>query len=195
LTIVYFTNNVGTKEAAMKRVEKENTVVVLTRKSIDTMSRDGGSGRWRLVRNRARHCDYAICTRNGKHPKVEGKEPHRSAFLIAKVEDVVPSADKVGRFVIRFSEYAKVNLPDIWKKGNRNPVTYTNIEELGIDPLTLPWEKMTPRTESSTSISHGVLPSAGKREGSFSLTILEAKKALAVTFGVPPGAIEITIRG
>jgi len=46
-----------------------------------------------------------------------------------------------GRFLIQFSEYARVNIPDAWH-GGRNPVSYGTLQDLGIDPSTLKWEPM-----------------------------------------------------
>ena len=38
-----------------------------------------------------------------------------------------------GRYRIEFSEYARVNIADVWK-GDLIPVKYSSIEDLGIDP-------------------------------------------------------------
>ena len=35
------------------------------------------------------------------------------------------------RIVINISKYAEINVPQAWP-GNRNPVTYTSLDELGI---------------------------------------------------------------
>jgi hypothetical protein len=91
--------------------------------------------------------------------------------------------------LIQFSEYASVNVPNVWKR-DRNPVKYTEIEDLGIDPATLRWEPIPERTEADEAI-----PPQKVGDGQGSLTIAEAKKGLSLTFGVPPEAIEITIRG
>ena len=62
--------------------------------------------------------------------------------MVGKVKDVVPTPARKGRFLIQFSEYALVNVPDVWK-GDRNPVRYVErLEDLGIDPLTLKWKPM-----------------------------------------------------
>lgn len=163
-------------------------IVVLSLQSVETILRKGGTGRWRLVRNHARECRFVVCARNAKHPKVEGPEAHRSAFLVGKIKDVVPSSSRPGRYWIQFSEYARVNVPSIWKKGDRNPVRYTTLEELGIDPSTLKWEPMPMVSEPLEPKSQAIQPAGA-------LTMVEAKKGLALTFGVPPEAIEITIRG
>lgn len=164
------------------------SIVVFSRQSIDTILRSAGTGSWRLVPNHARQCAVAICTRNAKHPKVEGPEAHHSAFLVGKIKDVVPSPRKADRYWIQFSEYARVNIPNVWKKGDRNPVRYTSLEDLGIDSSTLKWEPM-PATSELPELKSQMSSGVG------ALTLAEAKKGLALTFGVPAEAVEITIRG
>jgi len=166
----------------------EDTIVLFTRQSTERILREGGSGRWRLVPSHARQCKFAVCTRNAKHSKVEGSEPHRSAFLIGKVKDIVPSREKPGRYWILFSEYARVDTPDIWNKGDRNPVRYSTIQALGIDPSRLKWEPMPTTSRPQESVAQETKPTGG-------LTMSEAKQGLAITFGVAPEAVEITIRG
>lgn len=169
----------------------DKAAVVFTAKSIERILREGGTSSWRLDRNHARRCSFALCTRNAHADWVEGPEAHHSAFLIGKVSDVVLSPDHKGgksRYLIQFSEYARLNIPEIWK-GDRNPVKYGTLEELGIDLSTLRWEPMPASPESTPE----VIPLKGIDGGS--LTLAEAKNGLALTFGVPPEAIEITIRG
>lgn len=167
------------------------SAVIFTAKSIERILNEGGTSSWRLDRNHARTCTFAVCTRNAHADWVEGPEPHHSAFLIGKIQDVVPATGREGRFLIRFSEYARVNIPNVWK-GDRNPVKYVSndaLKEMGIDPASLKWQRM-PETAAvtvpQTQVGHqAVAP----------LTMAEAKRGLALTFGVQPEAIEITIRG
>jgi hypothetical protein len=161
--------------------------VFFTAKSIGRILHEGGTSSWRLDRNHARQCPFAVCTRNAHADWVEGQEAHRSAFLVGRVKDVVSSPKEEDRFLIQFSEYALVNIPDVWK-GDRNPVKYSTLEEIGIDPSKLKWESMPepiaiPESESPKTTQVGAL------------TMAEAKKGLSLTFGVAPEAIEITIRG
>lgn len=167
----------------------DKTIVVLTAKSIDRILAEGGTSSWRLDRNNARQCDFAVCTRNAQADWVEGPEPHHSAFLVGRVKDVVPASEK-GRYLVVFSEFARVNIPDVWKN-DRNPLRYSTLTELGIDPSTLKWETM-PQLVESPAVFTGVAPA--DKAGSYSLTLEEAKNGLARTFNVAPEAIEITIR-
>jgi hypothetical protein len=163
--------------------------VVFTAKSIERILREGGTSSWRLDRNHARQCAFAVCTRNAKADDAEGSEPHHSAFLVGKIRDVVPTPASPGRYLILFSEFARVNILDAWK-GDRNPVKYAELKELGIDPSRLKWQRM---PEPSETFSRATEVKELARHGP--LTLAEAKKGLALTFGVAPDAIEITIRG
>ena len=168
-----------------------NVTVVFTFKSVERLKREGGTSSWRLDRNHARSCEFAVCTRNAKSPRSEGAEPHQSAFMVGKVKDVVPTADRKGRYLIQFSEYALVSVPEVWK-GDRNPIRYaSSLHDLGIDSSTLKWKPMPDEDEATTPEPQG--PGPGPKVTP--LTMAEAKNGLAFTLGVPPDAIEFTIRG
>lgn len=168
------------------------TAVVFTSKSVERILKEGGTSSWRLDRNHARRCAFVVCTRNASSDWAEGPEDHRAAFLVGKVRDVVPSSEYQGRYLIEFAEYAQVNIPNVWKN-DRNPVRYVDIRDLGIDPEKLNWQ---PLAMPSKSRADGQTDRAGKsRNSTASLTLEEAKRGLALTFGVSPEAVEITIRG
>jgi hypothetical protein len=93
--------------------------------------------------------------------------------------------------LIEFSEFARVNIPNVWT-GDRNPVKYRSVDDLGIDFSTLKWERM-PEPDSASAPVYEAPPV--NQNGAKPLTMAEAKKGLALTFNVPPEAIEITIRG
>jgi hypothetical protein len=175
----------------------KEVAVVFTAKSVERILREGGTSSWRLDRNHARKCAFAVCTRNAKADWSEGDEPHHAAFLIGRVSDVVPSPDRAheGRWLIQFSEYALVKIPDVWK-GDRNPIKYDTLGALGIDPSTLKFEPMPKATEPAEPAPE-VAPQSNVTSVASGrpLTMIEAKKGLALTFGVAPEAIEITIRG
>jgi hypothetical protein len=178
----------------------DTIAIVFTARSVERILREGGTASWRLDRKHARRCTYAVCTRNAHHDAADGSEAHRSAFLIGRISDVVLAPDDLGlvgdtpqvagkhRYLIQFSEYARLNIPEFWK-GDRNPVKYGTLEQLGIDVSTLTWEPMPAALEPIS----GVIPFKGASVGA--LTMAQAKTGLALTFGVPPEAIEITIRG
>ena len=167
-----------------------HVAIVFTLKSVEHLLRSGGTSSWRVDRNHARACEYAVCTRNARHPDAEGTEPHQAAFLVGKIADVVrdPTDKREDRYLIKFNEYALVSVPDVWR-GDRNPVRYVEtLEELGIDPSTLKWKPMPEQHEAPA-------PPAVSSAKVTALTIPEAKQGLSLMFNVPPEAIEITIRG
>jgi hypothetical protein len=178
----------------------EEIIVVFTAKSVERIISEGGSAAWRLDRKHARRCEYVVCTRNLHTEWGDGTEEHQSAFLIGKIRDVVscrPTPENAehekNRFLIEFTEYARLKIPNAWK-GDRNPVKYATLDDLGIDPTKLAWETMpeiteTPKRDTSREVVS--LNGAGGKP----LTMAEAKKGLALTFNVAPEAIEITIRG
>ena len=171
----------------------EEAIIIFTAKSVETLLQEGGTSRWRLDRNHARQCTYAVCTRNAHADWTQGPEPHHTAFLVGKIKDVVPAhydedeEKDEGRFLIQFSEYARVNIPDAWR-GGRNPVSYGTMKDVGIDPSTLKWEPMPDRPEL---LEANFTPIKRTSIG----PLAEAKKVIAQTLGVSPDAIEITIRG
>jgi hypothetical protein len=171
---------------------RSESLVVFTGKSVESILRDGGTNWWRVDRNRARNCEFVLCTRNTKAEWSEGPEDHHSGFLVGRVSGVIPETNAPGedRFQIQFSEYASVNIPDAWK-GDRNPVKYVpSLEDYGVDPVELDWQPM-----PQPSANGGARPNEPPSGDDSPLTIAEAKRRLALTFGVLPDAIEITIRG
>lgn len=179
----------------------EEIAVVFTAKSIERILDEGGTSAWRLNRNHARRCKYVVCTRNAHANWVEGAEPHHSAFLVGKIRDVVPCKptpenDEApeNRYLIEFSEFARVSIADVWK-GDRNPVKYKSAETLGIDFSKLKWEPTPEAANTLSPVKETPSVSAVAKTIVGALTMAEAKKGLALTFNVPPEAIEITIRG
>jgi hypothetical protein len=166
-----------------------DTIAVFTGKSLEHIFQDGGSQSWVLDRRHARNCQYLVCCRSGVN-WVEGPEPRGAAFLVGRISDVVLATNEKrdNRWLIKIREFARVDIPDVWQ-GWRNPVRYTNLTALGIDLNRLKFEPM-PKPTS-------VVDPPAKRSGPdiAPLTINEAKRGLAKTFGVPEDAIEITIRG
>lgn len=164
-------------------MEKKNkAIVVFTGRTIAMLLNKGGSSSWKLNRNKAADYPFVVCTRN-RNPSEkwnwpEGEGEHHCVFLVARIKDVVRDPERETRFLIKFSEYATVGLPDhpIWKEGHRNPVRYSTLEDCGIELDKLKWQSM--------AISEVQ-----------SLSIKEAKPALAKYYDVPIENIEIMIRG
>lgn len=171
-------------------VENPNVIAVFTGKSLDHILQDGGSQSWVVDRRKAKHYEYLVCCRSGVD-WVEGPEPHGSAFLVGRISDVVPSTETPGRSLIKISAFARVDVGYAWR-GWRNPVRYTNFEELGIEPEKLTFEPMPGGNAAEPVIAKARVEPEGWVAP---LTIAEAKRGLARSFGVAEDAIEITIRG
>ena len=177
-----------------------DSIVLFTAKSRERILREGGTSSWRLDPGKARRCAYAICVRNAHSSWGDGLEPHHTAFLVGKVAGVAPteptpenSESPQNRYLIEFSEYAEISVPEAWPRGYRNPVRYSSLAELGISASSLDWKAMPEPIEAPTLEGPEDPAPTAKNDGP--LTIAEAKRGLALTFGVPPEAVEITIRG
>lgn len=160
-------------------------VVVFTAESKQSILEEGGSGNWVLNPKNAGRLEYLVCCRRSDWKnRSEGIE-HRTAFLIGRIAGLAKIEGSENernqpRFRIQISEYADLARDEVWRKELRNPVTYDTLKQLGIDLRGLKFKPIPPPAAM-----------AGERR----MTIAEAKKALAVTFGVQPEDVEITIRG
>lgn len=174
-----------------------DAVMVFTYKTTDMIFDTGGSAAWRLSVPNARKCRYLVCARNAHDPRGNASDvPHHAAFLVGRISDIQPAPDRdVGRYLVLIDEYAEVLVEDAWQSGNRNPVRYITLDELGIDPSKLDWLPMPPREGKAASIAHEPEGPDDDDAGVRPLTMAEAKQGLSLTFGVPPESIEITIRG
>jgi hypothetical protein len=173
----------------------KNTLMVFTGRSPKQILDEKGTQAWALSARRARMCKYVVCVQNRNTlERFSPTEPHDMAFMIGKITEVSPSEerpeaeeDKPERYIIKFREYARiaVNAGPL-RKGSRNPVSYIDIMALGIDPESLEYETISDSgVESDTATPIEDRP----------LTMAQAKKGLALTFRVPPDAVEITIHG
>lgn len=165
----------------------DDVMVIFTAKSVETCLEVGGSQSWVLNRAHAKSYKYAILCRNAHTDWGDGKETHGTAFMIGRISDVVPSTEIEGRWLVKFDEYARLDIPNFWQ-GWRNPVRYTTLEELSFSLSDVSFEPM-PEVVEEPKIKHT------SKEMPVNLTIADAKRALAATFGVKPEAVEIIIHG
>ncbi len=146
-------------------------IQTFTHNSFDAIVDRGADYRWVIDQNKAKTYEYLVCCSSVGANRGSG-------FLVGKISGV--EFDQVGdkgnkRYAICISEVASVDIPDLWP-GNQNPVRYTTLEELGIDPSKLSFQKVS-TTQSNT------------------LTIAQAKAGLAKNYGVSEDNIEILIKG
>jgi hypothetical protein len=169
-----------------------SAIAVFSGKSKERIFRDGGTQSWRLVPSHAAKQEFVVVCRSGVD-WAEGTEDRGSAFLVGRLAGVQPSDEEVGRYLIKMTEYADVSVPGAWK-GWRNPVKYSTLEELGIDPSSLTFKPLPPPSDMG-SVDIPRKPKSPVDPLSLSLSISEAKAALSRHYQVPVDAIEITIRG
>lgn len=162
-------------------------LIVFTYRTVEQIKNEGGSQAWSLRPANARKCEYLVCTRNRYQPNA-GTEPHQSAFLVGRISSVDVSPERGDRWIVRISEYALVSMPNVWP-GSRNPVWYSDLETLGIDPSKLDWEPM-PLGGISAAANMAPLPDDGGEE----LSVDELKAAVAAAYGVGIEQVEVTIR-
>jgi hypothetical protein len=166
-------------------------LVVLTARGPDRLFDEEGTQAWRLNADNARKQTYCICVQNRHNGHWGGADQeHHHAFMVGRIRDVISSPERPERFLVRFSEYARIDYPNAWT-GLRNPIRYATLEEFGItDPDSLEWKPMPP-----PKTTRGSDPAPLEDEdGCTPLTIPEAKAGLALGLGVPESAIEITVR-
>jgi len=190
-----------------RRFLMAEVLVVFTIEPPQTILQQGGSQKWKVQADRARQCDFLVCVQNrngaGRNEWAwcEPTEPDKSAFLIAHIEDVVPS-DEEGRFLVKISSFARIHVPNVWH-GWRFPVRYMSLSDLGIDPATLDFQPVpepSPQPTPAAAVPLKPIPNRNSANGDAAsaprpLSLADAKHGLAAMYGVSPDAIEITIRG
>jgi len=165
------------------RWRMKDAVMVFTSKSLETMRLEGGTGNWAAKEERLKHSKWVIATRNQKSNWAQGEEPHGSAFLIGRVNGVKPApAPEEGRFVIGFDRYAELNIANAWTN-NRNPVAYTSLDALGIDPEKLEWKPF--------EIQNEAFPSETSNKPR--IVIDQARSMIARALSIDPEAVKITV--
>jgi hypothetical protein len=165
-------------------------VVLFTSETVEKILSRGGTEGWVLSPKKAGTRKYVVCCRKPAWDNKKEGIAHRAAFLIGLISGLQKKPDSENdrgqpRFLIELSEYATFERAEVWDKESRNPVSYKTLKELGIDLRGLKFKPMP-------------VPAASAKSGSTSgapMTIADAKKALAATFGISPDDVEITIRG
>lgn len=164
-----------------------HAVAIYTSESADSILEHGFTGNWGTRAERVSEYRYVVCIRNGRHPSAPNDVPNGTAFLVGMIGNVweVSEATQDGRprVAIGISEVAEVRVEGAWGK-NRNPVWYTTLEELGIDPEGLEFIPVEP-AETPKIVTSAIKP----------LSFEEARAGIAQFYKVPPKNVEISIRG
>lgn len=154
----------------------ENTILTFTTHDLPFIQTHGCDESWVLNTARAGTCQYLVCC----HSQGASKG---SAFCIGLISRLRPVPTKTGkeRYAIHISAYAQVDIPGVWQ-GWRNPVRYTALTALDIDPEALQFQ---PLPIAPISPEGDIPP----------LSIQQAKAGLAKKFNLSPDQIEIIIKG
>ncbi|WP_312589478.1 hypothetical protein [Comamonas terrigena] len=168
---------------------KADTVCVFTARGFQQILDEGGSQAWVLDAKRAATCKYVVCVQN-RHEQGDWAHPsedHKQAFIVGRLQRARTLKNSTPvRVMLEFSAYAEISIDDAWN-GQRNPVRYTTLEELGIDEEDLNFQPM-PTGNSAAAAATSIESEEGN-----GLTIEQAKAGLAIRFGVAPEQIQITI--
>jgi hypothetical protein len=125
-------------------MDQHSAIVVFTGRSFNQIVQEGGSQSWKLDPNRARRCEFLVCTQNRYAEEwADPEASHGAAFMVARISGIELSkeATKTPRYIIRVSEVARFDRRNVWD-GSRNPVRYTTLEQLGIDLDSLTFEQV-----------------------------------------------------
>lgn len=179
-------------------------LTVLTFKSAQHVVADGGTQSWVISPRRGRRCAYVVCVRHQHGPyKAEGSEPHKHAFLVGRVRDVVPSSETADRFRVEISEYALIDGPQIPLKSASPTQYFPSLSSIGIDEASLHWKPTSDLPGDDVKASPtGLLTTkgspvdVGESERIVTMSIInQAKKLVSDGLQVPMSAVEIIIRG
>ncbi|MCV4286484.1 hypothetical protein OH708_01055 [Pseudomonas capsici] len=194
-----------------QEIGNEKCVTVYTCRGRDRILREGGSQAWRIDMPKASKRKYLVCVQNRNQTWGQATAEHQSAFLIAKISSVTKSTeeDAGDRSIIKISEFADIAVPNSWD-GNRNPVAYTKLSDYGIhtrdDLEDLAWTRLgstfnvgevDPQKMPGDDYVVATIdvPSSPATDELSALSIDDAKRGLALKFGVGVQQIDITIRG
>ena len=172
-------------------LDSDGVLVVFTAKSVEQMLHNGGTQSWVLNPTHMTHIRYVVCTRNADHSYDEEcgvrPEPHNSAFMVGRVSGLrkIDRRNDRDRYLVEFSDYALVEMPNFRTGASRNPVTYSDVGQCrqnGIDIAELDFKPM------PDSVSRG-----SKTPEITGLSIAQAKEGLSLSLGVPVENIQILI--
>ena len=139
---------------------------------------------------------YLVCCWNaaGEFARPDERFQHGEAFLVGKISSIDASPEDAARYIIRFVDFARVSLLGAWP-GTRNPVKYSTLSEVGIDPDSLQFETAHEIEPERPSTERGLAPTRARVATVLPLSIEAAKVGLAAHFHTDPSKIEIIIRG
>ena len=162
-------------------------VAVLTTRSVSQILADQGLTGVTVDVRKALRCRFLVCVRSQQAPDADCDHASGAAFLVGRISGAVQLSRR--QSLVRFNEVARVEFPFAWK-GGTHPVHYTSLEELGIIASELRFEDLQRLGKMAfpAPVSYWDMANAP-------LSIPAAKERLALTLGVDPSQIGITIQG
>lgn len=172
-----------------------NCITVLTARGITEILSTGGSQAWRLDASHAAKYEYLVCVQNSKKDWGSQEAKHHHAFMVGRISGISRAPENPHRWIINISSYAEIDIPEQWD-GNRNPVSYRNLKDIGIETNKLEF-KAVPKFAPTTLNVEQVGDEYEDEEENVvkPLTLKDAKAGLALYFGVNEENIQITIQG
>ena len=163
-----------------------DSIIVFTKHRPESVIAANGSGSWRInVEKWDGAIDWLILTN-----KVGSS---RQITLVGRVAGFEPDTGgkNPGRYAVKIDAYALMDDPGLtFASTSTNPVQFRKgADVLGLDPNSL---ELSPVGEQKVRQSYEAREST--TISAKPLSIAEAKKRLAVSFGISPDQVEITIR-
>ena len=122
------------------------SILIFGGKSLKEMKEDGGIGWWCVNQERAENLEYAVITRCLTQEWATHDAEQGTAIMVCKLTGILGKAIDSNRKCLKFSSYAKINIPNAWQKitnNQRNPFKYieTNklLKDLEINISELSW--------------------------------------------------------
>lgn len=172
-------------------------ITVLTARGVTEILNSGGSQAWRLDATHVAKLPYLVCVQNSKKDWGSQEAKHHHAFMIGKISGVSRASEHSKRWIINIDSYAEIDIPEQWD-GNRNPVSYRNLEDMGIDISKVDFKPL-PKEDSSSLNSIEFEGEYDECEEDSNrvrpINLKEAKAGLALYLGVSEDDIQITING
>lgn len=172
-------------------------ITVLTARGITEVLNSGGSQAWRLDATHVAKLPYLVCVQNSKKDWGSQEAKHHHAFMIGKISGVSRAHENPKRWIINIDSYAEIDIPGQWD-GNRNPVSYRKLEDMGIDISKVDFQPL-PKEDSLVlnTIKGGDEYDEYEEDSNRvrPINLKEAKAGLALYFGVNEDDIQITIKG
>lgn len=172
-----------------------NCITVLTARGITEILSTGGSQAWRLDASHAAKYEYLVCVQNSKKDWGSQEAKHHHAFMVGRISGISRAPENSHRWIINISSYAEIDIPEQWD-GNRNPVSYRNLKDIGIETNKLEFKAVPKFAPTTLNVEQAGDEYEDEEENVVKpLTLKDAKAGLALYFGVNEENIQITIQG